>query len=469
MANPAGFLDYSRKGAPKRPVTERVRDYREVTLPIPLETVTEQATRCMSCAVPFCHHGCPLHNLIPEWNDLVSRDDWRRAYERLDLTNNFPEFTGRLCPAPCETSCVLAIADEPVTIKDIEESIIERAFADGHVRPRPPAHRTGRRVAVVGSGPAGLAAAQQLNRHGHWVTVFERADRLGGLLRYGIPDFKIDKSVVDRRLDLLSAEGITFESGYDVGRDVTAAGLRERYDAVVLAVGAERHRDIDVVGRNLPGVHFAMDYLTVQNRRVAGDNIAPDAISTAGKRVVIIGAGDTAADCLGNAHREGCSSVTEFSIYPEPPRQRGSGDHWPDWPLILRTYPAHEEGGSRDWNVAVTGFGGKDQLEWLDAVRVNVSGTGAQRSVQPVTGSEFRVECDLVLLAIGFDGVRPLTLLGDLALTTSPAGTIPAVNGATSEAGIFAAGDAVVGASLVVTAIADGRRAAESCHAFLRG
>ncbi|MBV8194104.1 MAG: glutamate synthase subunit beta, partial [Candidatus Dormibacteraeota bacterium] len=345
-----GFLEHARRNPPKRAVDERVRDYREVYLPLPVRTLQEQANRCMDCGVAFCHHGCPLGNLIPDWNDLVGRDEWQQASVRLHLTNNFPEFTGRLCPAPCEPACVLAINDDPVTIKLIENSIIDRAFEEGWVRAEPPSHRTGKRVAVVGSGPAGLAAAQQLNSVGHLVTVYEKADRVGGLLRYGIPDFKMEKWVLERRLTLLEAEGIIFETGYDVGRDTTTEELRERFDAVVLAVGAEHARDIDITGRELDGVHLAMDYLVQQNRRVAGDRFASDTaqITAAGKRVVIIGGGDTGADCLGNVIREGCSAVQQLYIYPQPPDARPEGNPWPEWPKILHTYPAHEEGGSRD-------------------------------------------------------------------------------------------------------------------------
>src|SRR5207253_6202409 len=355
-----GFLEYERRTAQRRPVDERVRDYREVYLPLPVQTAREQAARCMDCGVAFCHHGCPLGNLIPEWNDLVSRDEWRDAARRLHATNNFPEFTGRLCPAPCEPACVLAVNDDPVTIKQIENAIIERAFDEGWVRAEPPAHRTGKRVAVVGSGPAGLAAAQQLNSAGHLVTVYEKSDRIGGLLRYGIPDFKMEKWVIDRRLGLLEAEGIVFETGYDIGSAITGAELRERCDAIILAVGADDARDIDVPGRRLDGVYLAMDYLTQQNRRVAGDRFRRDEpqITAAHKRVVIIGGGDTGADCLGNVIRERCASVQQLYIYPQPPDARPAANPWPEWPLILHTYPAHEEGGARDFGIMVTRFTG---------------------------------------------------------------------------------------------------------------
>ena len=341
------FLDVPRRTSPYRPAAERVRDHRELIQPLPLAAVEAQAGRCMDCGVPFCHNACPLNNLIPEWNGLARAGDWRGASDNLASTNNFPEFTGWLCPAPCEPACVLAIGADAVSIKEIERTTIETAFANGWIRPEPPAYRTGRSVAVVGSGPAGLAAAQQLNRAGHRVVVYERADRPGGLLRYGIPDFKMGKAVLDRRLDLLSAEGISFECNYDCGVDVSGGELLDRHDAVVLAVGAERGRDVELPGRDLDGIHLAMDYLTGQNRRVAGE--AADVISAAGRDVVIIGGGDTAADCLGDSHREACASVQQLVIYPEPPRVRPASNPWPQWPLVLRSHAAHEEGGVRAW------------------------------------------------------------------------------------------------------------------------
>ncbi|MGH7685739.1 MAG: glutamate synthase subunit beta, partial [Candidatus Dormibacteria bacterium] len=360
-----GFLEHSRRTQPKRPVDERVHDYREVYMPLPVVALREQASRCMDCGVAFCHEGCPLGNLIPEWNSLVDGDDWEAAIARLHQTNNFPEFTGRLCPAPCEPACVLAINDEPVAIKVIENSIIDRAFAEGWVRAEPPPHRTGKRVAVVGSGPAGLAAAQQLNSAGHLVTVYEKSDRIGGLLRYGIPDFKMEKWVLDRRLPLLEAEGIVFETGYEAGRDITVDQLWERSDAIVLAVGAEVGRDAAVQGRELGGIHLAMDYLVQQNHRVAGDirgGLPPNSppILAAGKNVVIIGGGDTGADCLGNVIREGCAAVQQLYVYPQPPDTRPDDTPWPSWPRILYTYPAHEEGGARGFGVIVAGFSGED-------------------------------------------------------------------------------------------------------------
>jgi glutamate synthase (NADPH/NADH) small chain len=468
-----GFLEHSRRTPPKRPVDERVRDYREVYMPLPVAALREQADRCMDCGVAFCHNGCPLGNLIPEWNDLVGRDDWEAAIERLHQTNNFPEFTGRLCPAPCEPACVLAINDDPVTIKVIENSIIDRAFDEGWVRAEPPAHRTGKRVAVVGSGPAGLAAAQQLNSAGHLVTVYEKSDRVGGLLRYGIPDFKMEKWVLDRRLGLLEAEGIVFEPGYEIGRDITAAQLRERSDAIVLAIGAEQGRDINVPGRELNGIHLAMDYLVQQNHRVVGDRVVTDAaeITAAGKRVVIIGGGDTGADCLGNVLREGCAAVQQLYIYPQPPEKRPPDTPWPDWPRVLYTYPAHEEGGGRDFGVMVTGFSGDDgTVRRVHTTRCSVRRREGRREFVPEPGTEATIDADLVLLAIGFNGPRGSPLLDALGVACDSRGNIAVNDGfATSAPGVFAAGDAMRGASLIVWAIADGRIAARSCDGHLMG
>jgi glutamate synthase (NADPH/NADH) small chain len=472
MGPRTGFLEHARHTAHKRPVAERVGDYREVYLPLPVQVLRDQGSRCMDCGVAFCHHGCPLGNLIPEWNDLVRRDDWKAAVERLHATNNFPEFTGRLCPAPCEPACVLAINDDPVAIKQIEQSIIDRAFEEGWIRAEPPAHRTGRRVAVVGSGPAGLAAAQQLNRAGHRVTVFERSDRVGGLLRYGIPDFKMEKWVIDRRIDLLEAEGITFETGYDIGSDVAAAQLRERFDAVVLAVGADRPREIDVPGRELQGIHIAMDYLVQQNRRVAGERVhARPEITARGRNVIIIGGGDTGADCLGNVIREQCTDVQQLYIYPQPPDTRPEGNPWPQWPLILRTYPAHDEGGSREFGLMVTSFEGENgAVRSIRAARVAARRENGNRTFVPISGEAVHLDADLVLIAIGYEGATRSTLLDELAVTFDHAGNVAVDQSfACVTPGVFAAGDAVRGASLIVWAIADGRAAARSCDAYLTG
>jgi glutamate synthase (NADPH/NADH) small chain len=472
MGSRTGFLEHTRHTAHKRPVADRIGDYREVYLPLPLQVLRDQGARCMDCGVAFCHDGCPLGNLIPEWNDLVYRDDWRAAIDRLHATNNFPEFTGRLCPAPCEPACVLAINDDPVAIKQIEQSIIDRAFDEGWIRAEPPAHRTGRRVAVVGSGPAGLAAAQQLNRAGHHVTVFERSDRIGGLLRYGIPDFKMEKWVLDRRIDLLEAEGITFETGYEIGSDVTTEQLRARFDAVVLGVGADRPRDIDVPGRDLRGIHFAMDYLVQQNRRVAGDRVnASPEISARGRKVIIIGGGDTGADCLGNVIREQCSEVQQLYIYAQPPDSRPEGNPWPQWPLILRTYPAHDEGGSREFGLMVTRFEGENgAVQRVRAARVEAQRQHGRRTFVPLPGEEVHIDADLVLIAIGYDGATRSSLLDELSVPVDDAGNITVDEAfACATPGVFAAGDAVRGASLIVWAIADGRAAARSCDAYLTG
>jgi glutamate synthase (NADPH/NADH) small chain len=472
MGPRTGFLEHTRHTAHKRPVAERVGDYREVYLPLPVQVLRDQGSRCMDCGVAFCHHGCPLGNLIPEWNDLVRRDDWKAAVERLHATNNFPEFTGRLCPAPCEPACVLAINDDPVAIKQIEQSIIDRAFEEGWIRAEPPAHRTERRVAVVGSGPAGLAAAQQLNRAGHRVTVFERSDRVGGLLRYGIPDFKMEKWVIDRRIDLLEAEGITFETGYDIGSDVAAAQLRERFDAVVLAVGADRPRDIDVPGRELQGIHIAMDYLVQQNRRVAGERVhARPEITARGRKVIIIGGGDTGADCLGNVIREQCTDVQQLYIYPQPPDTRPEGNPWPQWPLILRTYPAHDEGGSREFGLMVTSFEGENgAVRSIRAARVEARRENGNRTFVPIPGAAVHLDADLVLVAIGYEGATRSSLLDELSVTFDHAGNVAVDESfACATPGVFAAGDAVRGASLIVWAIADGRAAARSCDAYLTG
>src|SRR6187549_2428218 len=358
MGKPTGFIEVVRRKPPMRPVAERVRDWREVYAPYPEPALKDQAARCMDCGIPFCHQGCPLGNLIPDWNDLVYRDRWKAAIDRLHATNNFPEFTGRLCPAPCEGACVLGINDDPVTIKAVEVSIIDRAFDEGWVTPAPPANRTWKKVAVIGSGPAGLAAADQLNRAGHSVTVFEKSDRIGGLLRYGIPEFKLEKRVLNRRLDLLSAEGVVFRTRVNVGEHVTAQDLRREFDAVLLAGGASQPRDLNVPGRDLKGVHFAMDYLTQQNRHCEGDEMPW--INAAGKHVVIIGGGDTGADCLGTVHRQGAASVQQFEIMPRPPDERADTTPWPLWPLIYRTSSAHEEGGDRVFAVNTERFEGED-------------------------------------------------------------------------------------------------------------
>jgi glutamate synthase (NADPH/NADH) small chain len=471
MGKPTGFIEIARKKQPTRPVAERVHDWREVYLPYSTDTLKQQGARCMDCGIPFCHQGCPLGNLIPDWNDLVYRDRWQAAIERLHATNNFPEFTGRLCPAPCEGSCVLGINDDAVTIKGIENAIIERAFEAGWVGPKPPAQRTGKRIAVVGSGPAGLAAADQLNRAGHLVTVFERADRIGGLLRYGIPEFKMEKRVLERRLAIMAAEGVTFRTNANIGGNVPAEELRREFDAIVLAGGATVPRDLPIPGRDLKGVHFAMEYLTLQNRRNEGDAVPDSAfISAAGKRVVIIGGGDTGADCLGTAHRQGARSVHQFELLPKPPDVRADGNPWPTWPQIFRVSSAHEEGGERLYSVSTTEFEGRDgHVAGLKGHTVMPVHEQGRMRFAPVPGSEFTLECELVLLAMGFTGPER-GVVDQLGVTLTDRGNVSRdENWMTNVAGVFAAGDMQRGQSLIVWAIAEGRSAARGVDQWLMG
>jgi glutamate synthase (NADPH/NADH) small chain len=455
-------MEYARQVPERRPVEERINDWFEIYKPFPLENVRTQGARCMDCGVPFCHTGCPLNNIIPDWNDLVYRDRWRDAIRVLHATNNFPEFTGRICPAPCEAACVLGINEPPVTIKVIERTIIDHAWEQGWIRPEPPAVKSGKRVAVVGSGPAGLAAAQQLARAGHAVTVFEKADRIGGLLRYGIPDFKMEKPAIDRRLAQMEAEGVEFRTNQHI-TDLQA--LRDEYHAVVLALGAEAPRDLPVPGRALKGIHFAMEYLTQQNKRVAGDPEPPEPILATGKHVVIIGGGDTGADCLGTAHRHKCASVHQFEILPKPPAERSPSTPWPLWPLQLRVESAHEEGGIREWAVATMRFEGdaNGHVRKLHAVRV-----GPPPKFEPIQGTEFTLDADLVLLAMGFTGPVRTGLVEKSGLALTSRGNIETDNYQTSIPGVFAAGDARRGQSLVVWAIAEGRQAAAAVDAYLR-
>jgi glutamate synthase (NADPH/NADH) small chain len=468
MGKDTGFLEYKRQVPERRPVEERTRDFFPVYQPFSEEKLRLQGARCMDCGVPFCHWGCPLNNQIPDWNDHVYRDRWQDAIRMLHATNNFPEFTGTLCPAPCEAACVLGITDPAVCIKTIENAIVERAFHEGWIRPEPPEDRTGKRVAVVGSGPSGLAAAQQLNRAGHKVTVFEKADRIGGLLRYGIPDFKLDKAVLDRRIDMLVQEGIEFRERTHVGVDVPAAEIRENHDAVLLCTGAEQPRDLKVPGRELRGVHFAMEFLKQQNLRCAGERIdSKDEILATGRRVAILGGGDTGADCLGTAIRQRALSVHQLEILPEPPLDRAPQTPWPLWPLMLRVESSHEEGGIREWAVSTTGLNGDDggNVTELCAVRV-----GPPPDFEPVPGTEFTLEVDLVLLAMGFTGPAPGPLLDELAVTLDPRGNVAAdENYMTSVPGVFACGDMRRGQSLVVWAISEGRKAARAVDLFLTG
>jgi glutamate synthase (NADPH/NADH) small chain len=471
MGKPTGFLEITRAKQPYRPVEERIRDWKQVMLPHPTEQLRKQGARCMECGIPFCHQGCPLGNIIPDWNDLVYRDRWRDALDRLHATNNFPEFTGTLCPAPCEGSCVLGINDHPVTIKAIELAIIDHAFEAGWVTAEPPLDRTGKKVAVVGSGPAGLAAAQQLNRAGHSVTVFERADRIGGLLRYGIPEFKMEKRVLDRRLEILRQEGITFQTNANVGGNVPVEALRREFDAILLAGGATLPRDLKVPGRELRGIHFAMEYLPLQNRRCQGDSI-PDGrfITAQGKRVVIIGGGDTGADCLGTAHRQGAVAVHQFELLPAPPKERAAENPWPLWPNVFRTSSAHEEGGDRHYCVSTARFSGRDgRVERLHAVRVEFvpDGSGGRR-MREVPDSAFEMEADLVLLAMGFLGPEKDGMLGQLGVKFTERGNVwRDENWMTSVPGVFTAGDMQRGQSLIVWALADGRQAAKGIDRYL--
>jgi len=470
MGKATGFIEIQRQKQPYRPVTERLRDWREVYLPYPDSELRNQAARCMDCGVPFCHQGCPLGNLIPDWNDLVYRDRWDAAIDRLHATNNFPEWTGRLCPAPCEGSCVLGINNSPVTIKAVEATIIERAFDDGRVVPRPPAVRTGKRVAVIGSGPAGLAAADQLNRAGHWVTVFERADRIGGLLRYGIPEFKLEKKYLDRRLRLMEQEGVMFRTKANVGVNVTLAELREGFEAVVLAGGSTIPRDLTVPGRELAGIHFAMEYLTLQNRKCEGDPVS--VISAKDKHVIIIGGGDTGADCLGTVHRQGAASVRQLELLARPPEARAETNPWPLWPNIFRTSSAHEEGGQRMYSIATTHFSGdaKGNVKTLHAHNVETVVENGRMSFKPVDGSEFEVQADLVLLAMGFVGPEKNGMLTELGVKMTDRGTVwRDENWMTSVPGIFTAGDMQRGQSLIVWAIAEGRSAARGVDVHLMG
>jgi glutamate synthase (NADPH) small chain len=473
MGKITGFLEIKRELPKRRPVAERIHDWQEVYLPFEAEKLQKQGARCMDCGIPFCHQGCPLGNLIPDWNDLVYRDRWREAIDRLHATNNFPEFTGRLCPAPCEGSCVLGINDDPVTIKQVEVGIIEHAFDEGWVAADAPEVRTGKKVAVVGSGPAGLAAAEQLNRAGHSVIVFEKSDRVGGLLRYGIPEFKMEKRVLERRLRLMEASGIGFETGVNVGVTLPTATLRRDFDAIVLAGGAEWPRDLPIPGRDLDGIHFAMDYLTLQNHRSEGDPVAErDFISAKDKNVVIIGGGDTGADCLGTAHRQGARSVTQFEILPRPPEERDPRSNpWPLWPNIFRVSSAHEEGGAREYSVNTTHFSGVDgRVSTLHAVRVEMVTEAGRASFRSLPGTEYELAADLVLLAMGFLGPRREGLLTDLGVRLTDRGNVwRDANWMTSVPGVFAAGDMQRGQSLIVWAIAEGRSAARGVDLYLMG
>ncbi len=467
MGEPTGFLKHGRVTPARRPVPVRIRDWQEVYEDFAPDTLRAQASRCMDCGIPFCNDGCPLGNLIPDWNDLVYRDNWREAIDRLHATNNFPEFTGRLCPAPCESACVLGINQDPVTIKQVEVEIVDRAWAQGWVTPMPPSVRTGRRVAVVGSGPSGLAASQQLARAGHDVVCFERADRIGGLLRYGIPEFKMEKRHLERRMTQMEAEGVEFRTGVNVGVDVGADEIRAGFDAVVLAGGATAWRDLPIPGRDLTGVYQAMEYLPLSNRVQEGDTTEP-AITAAGKRVVIIGGGDTGADCLGTAIRQGAVTVHQFEIMPRPPDSRADSTPWPTWPLMFRTSSAHEEGCERVFSVNTECFVG-DEGGTLRALRGHEV-TMVDGRFQKVEGTDFDVECELVLLAMGFVGPQRAGLVEDLGLELTPRGNVARdEHWATNVAGVFVCGDMGRGQSLVVWAIAEGRSCAAAVDRHLSG
>ncbi|OBF50109.1 glutamate synthase subunit beta [Mycolicibacterium monacense] len=476
MADPRGFMKYThRELPPRRPVPLRLRDWKEVYEDFSHETLQTQAARCMDCGIPFCHNGCPLGNLIPEWNDLVFKDRWRDAIERLHATNNFPEFTGRLCPAPCEASCVLGINQDAVTIKQVEVEIIDNAFDEGWVVPLPPDRLTGKKVAVVGSGPAGLAAAQQLTRAGHTVTVFERADRIGGLLRYGIPEFKMEKRHIDRRLEQMEAEGTQFRTGVNVGVDISVAQLRSEFDAVVLAGGATAWRDLPIPGRELDGIHQAMEFLPWANRFAAGDlknevtgEDGEPPITAKGKKVVIIGGGDTGADCLGTSHRQGAASVHQFEIMPRPPETRADSTPWPTYPLMFRVSSAHEEGGERVFSVNTEEFCG-DENGHVRSLKVHEVEMKAGK-FEKIEGSDFELEADLVLLAMGFVGPEKDGLLTDLKVELTDRGNVARDDDfATSVPGVFVAGDMGRGQSLIVWAIAEGRAAAAGVDRYLMG
>ena len=473
MGKPSGFMESGRQPPKRRPVAERKGDYKELYLDWPEPDAREQGSRCMDCAVPFCHMGCPLGNVIPEFNHHVYMGNWQKALEVLLSTNNFPEFTGRICPAPCEASCVLSINTDPVTIEYIEKEISDRGYREGWIKPQPPESRTGKKVAVVGSGPAGLAAAQQLNRAGHSVTVLERADYIGGLLMLGIPDFKLDKDVVRRRIELMANEGVEFRTSVNVGVNYPVEDLLEEYDAVCLTGGSTQARELPVPGRELDGIHLAMDYLPQQNKLLAGEEIdSAEHITAEGKRVVILGGGDTGADCLGTAHRQGAEVVYQFELLPEPPEERRPDNPWPQWPMILRSSAAHEEGGIRDYNILTKSFSGSNgQVEKLHAVRVDWTiGDDGRFVMNEVPGSEMEVETDLVLLAMGFLHPEHEGMLTDLGVALDGRGNVQVDDDKmTSVPGVFAGGDMARGQSLVVWAIAEGREVARGVDQYLVG
>ena len=471
MGKITGFMEIKRETPSRRPVEERLKDWREFDLKMPEDKLKAQGARCMDCGIPFCHKGCPLGNIIPDWNDLVYRGRWRDAIERLHSTNNFPDFTGRVCPAPCEEACVLNINNDPVTIKLIEKNIIDHAFAEGWIAPQRADRKTGKSVAVVGSGPSGLACAQQLARAGHSVTLYERADRPGGLLTYGIPDFKLEKWIVNRRVEQMQAEGVEFVTSCNVGFDITGDQMRAKHDAIVLTMGATKPRDLPIPGRELKGIHYAMDFLPQQNKRNFGDSLdtSKDILAT-GKRVVILGGGDTGSDCLGTSNRQGAIGVHQFELLPMPPDSRTAEMPWPDWPMILRTSSSHEEGVKRDWSINTKRFEGDNgQLKKLVGARLNWKRDGGRMVMEEIPNSEFEIECELVLLALGFLGPEPDGIISQLGLKLDPRSNVLCDNYASSVPGVFAAGDTRRGQSLVVWAIWEGREAARAVDAYLMG
>lgn len=467
-----GFMKFDREMPKSRDTKERIKDYKEVYTPLDKEKVKQQASRCMDCGVPFCHNGCPLGNNIPDFNDAVYQGKWDEAIRILSSTNNFPEFTGRICPAPCEASCVLSINNKPVTIEYIEKTIAEQAFEKGYIRPNPPKSRTGKRIAIIGSGPAGLAAAAQLNKAGHWVTVFERSDRIGGLLRYGIPDFKLEKNIVDRRVRLMEQEGIVFRTNAHVGVNISAKHLNDEFDAMVMCGGASAPRDLPIPGRQLEGVHFAMDFLPQQNKRVAGDQVLSEEILATEKNVLVIGGGDTGSDCVGTSNRQKAKSVTQIELLTKPPLSRSENNPWPLWPMVLMTSSSHEEGVERQWAILTKEFLG-DSKGRLTGLRIAEIKWGmnheGKMGFEEIPGTERIMPCELALLAIGFVGAEKGGMVDELKLELDERGNIKTENYMTSQEGIFAAGDIRRGQSLVVWAISEGREAARAVDTWLTG
>lgn len=467
-----GFMKFQRELPKSRDVKERIKDYKEIYTPFDGGKLHNQAARCMDCGVPFCHQGCPLGNIIPEFNEAVYSENWKEAIEILSSTNNFPEFTGRICPAPCEASCVLGINNKPVTIELIEKNIAEKAWELGYIKPNPPKSRTGKRVAVIGSGPSGLAAAAQLNKAGHWVTVFERSDRIGGLVRYGIPDFKLEKYVVDRRVRLMEQEGVIFRTNAHVGVNVSPKLIEEEFDAIVLCGGASAPRDLNIPGRELDGIHFAMDFLTQQNKRVAGDRIFSDNILATDKNVFVIGGGDTGSDCVGTSNRHGAKSITQIELLTKPPLTRSENNPWPLWPMVLTTSSSHEEGVDRKWAILTKEFVGNEQGKLTGIKLVDIKWgvkPDGKMGFEEIEGSERVVPCELALLAIGFVGAEKGQMISELGVELDERGNIRTTDYMTTKPGIFAAGDIRRGQSLVVWAISEGREAARAVDTWLMG